>query len=343
MTIKEFAQRIGVSTATVSRAIHGRGRISSATREMILRRMEELGFTPNLHAQNLAVRQSRAVGLECLGHTEMLTDMFLIALARGIQQVLSTHGYQLLLNPVGVTNEEESLLRQWISSRAVDGVVIIGDPDVPVTWLRRLFTFKTFGVVVVHHPPPPLPHVGCVMLDLSQGLAQAAELLGALGHRQIGVIGSTEHDPALKFFVEEVRKSGGQVAEEHVLYAGQTPEDGARAMQKLLRAAPRPTAVFVRTDVLALGAMQAAREAGIDIPRDISLVAHDDVPFAQWTAPPLTTVRIDYEKIGKSAVEMLLAMLRKQPVQLHQTVHTYLVQRATASPPMQYTSTYKGG
>lgn len=337
MTIEEFARKIGVSSATVSRAIHGRGRISPQTRQMVLQRMEELGFTPNLHAQSLARQRSRIIGLEYLGRTEVLSDMFLIALARGIQHVLSEHGYTLLLNPVGVVDEQESLLRRWARSRAVDGAIVVGDPDVPVDWLRKLVTQKTFCVVIVHHPPPPLPGVGCVSLDLSQGIAQVAELLCSLGHCRVGYIGSIEPDPVLPMLRQQVEARGGLIPPELVVYAGRTPDDGARAARLLVAQHPRPTAIFVRTDVLAIGAMQAIREAGLRIPKDVSVVSHDDIPFAQFTDPPLTTVRVDYEQLGKSAVETLLAMLeRREPVELHRTVHTSLVQRATVAPPLHH-------
>lgn len=341
MTIEEFAQLIGLSTATVSRAIHGKGRISPRTRQMVLQRMEELGFTPNLHAQNLAHRRSRAIGLEYLGQTEVLSDMFLIALARGIQQVLSRHGYNLLLNPVGVCSERESLLRRWTRSHAVDGGIVVGNPDVPEDWLQKLTIPKGFCVVIVHHPPPQLPNVGCVTLDLSHGIAQVAELLCSLGHKFIGYIGSVATDPVLEMFRREVVSRGASILTEHVLFAGQTLHEGAAAARALLQRQPYPTAVFVRTDVLAIGVMQGIREMGLSIPRDISVVAHDDVPFAAFTDPPLTTVRIDYEGLGKSAVEMLLAMLeQKEPVERQRTVHTLLVQRASTAPPL-HSTTYR--
>ncbi len=338
MTIEEFARLIGVSSATVSRAIHGRGRISPETRQMVLQRMEELGFTPNLHAQSLAHRRSRAIGLEYLGHTEVLSDMFLIALARGIHEVLTERGYHLLLNPMGVASERESLLRRWTRSRAVDGAIVVGNPDVPVEWLQKLTAHRGFCVVIVHHPPPPLTNVGCVTLDLSRGIGQVAELLCTLGHRRIGYIGSIEPDPVLDMLRREVEVRGAVIPPEHVVFAGRTPHEGATAARALLERRPCPTAVFVRTDVLAIGAMQAIRDMGLCIPKDISVVAHDDVPLAQFTDPPLTTVRVDYEELGKSAVEMLLAMLeRKEPLERHRTVHTSLIQRASTAPPLHHT------
>ncbi|MCS7309124.1 MAG: LacI family DNA-binding transcriptional regulator [Armatimonadota bacterium] len=345
MTIEEFARRIGVSTATVSRAIHGKGRISPQTRQMILQRMEELGFTPNLHAQSLAGRRSRIIGLEYLGRTEVLSDMFLIALARGIQHVLSSYGYTLLLNPMGVSDDQESLLYQWTRSRIVDGGIVVGNPDVPADWLRALTAHRTCCIVVAHHPPPRLPRVGCVVLDLSQGVAQAAELFCSMGHCRIGYIGSIEPDPVLPMLREHVQARGGCIPLEMVVYAGLTPEEGARAARLLIRRHPCPTAIFVRTDVLALGVVQAIREEGLRLPEDISIISHDDVPFAQYTDPPLTTVRVDYEQLGKSAVEMLLAMLeRREPAELQRTVHTSLVQRATVAPPLHHkTSSRIGG
>lgn len=337
MTIEEFARKIGVSTATVSRAIHGKGRISLQTRQMVLQRMEELGFTPNLHAQNLAHRRSRTIGLEYLGRTEVLSDMFLLALARGIQQVLSEHSYNLLLNPVGVSTERESLLRRWARSRAIDGAIVVGNPDVPVEWLQRLVAQRTSCVVIVRHPPHPVANVGCVSLDLSQGIRQVAELLCSLGHSRIGYLGSIEPDPVLALLRDELTARGGDILAEHVIYAGCTPDDGARAAHHLLSGEPRPTAVFVRTDVLAIGAMRAIREMGLQIPQHVSVVSHDDIPFAPFTDPPLTTVRVEYEQLGKSAVEMLLAMLeRQEPVNLHYTVHTSLVQRASVAPPLHH-------
>lgn len=342
MTIEEFARKIGVSSATVSRAIHGRGRISPQTRQMVLQRMEEMGFTPNLHAQSLAHRRSRTIGLEYLGQTEVLSDMFLIALARGIQRVLTEHSYNLLLNPVGVTTEKESLLRRWARSRAVDGAIVVGNPDVPAQWLQKLVAQKAFCVVIVHHPPPPMANVGCVTLDLSRGIAQVAELLCSLGHRHVGYIGSVPGDPVLGMLQAEMERRCGSIPPEYIVHVGSTPDRGAEGAYILFLRTPRPTAVFVRTDVLAIGAMRAIREMGLCIPRDVSVVAHDDVPLAQFTDPPLTTVRVDYEQLGKSAVEMLLAMLeRREPVSLSQTVHTLLVQRATVAPPLHHTSSLK--
>ncbi|MGC8785668.1 MAG: LacI family DNA-binding transcriptional regulator, partial [Armatimonadota bacterium] len=157
--------------------------------------------------------------------------------------------------------------------------------------------------------------------------------------------GSIRPDPVLPVLRQQVEMRGGCIPPELVVYAGRTPEDGARAARLLVAQYLRPTAIFVRTDVLAIGAMQAIREAGLRIPKDISVVAHDDVPFAQFTDPPLTTVRVDYEELGKSAVEMLLAMLeRRESVELHRTVHTSLVQRATVAPPLHHqTTSHTGG
>ena len=150
-------------------------------------------------------------------------------------------------------------------------------------------------------------------------------------------IGSIRPDTVLSMLQELVTRHGGQcVPSTSCMQAGR---------QKTVRTprgtccskTPRPTAVFVRTDVLAIGVLRTVRAMGLRVPEDISLVSHDDVPLAQFTAPPLTTVRVDYEALGKSAVEMLAAMLERKPIALSRTVHTTLIQRATVAPPLHHT------
>src|SRR2546423_15099504 len=101
MTIKQFAQAIGVSAATVSRAMHGRGRVSVATRDMVLRRMEELGFTPNVNAQRLSHGRTSMIALDFGPWHDYLSDMFFVELTRGVQDVMEPHGYGVLLSGSG--------------------------------------------------------------------------------------------------------------------------------------------------------------------------------------------------------------------------------------------------
>lgn len=334
MTINEFARKIGVSTATVSRAIHGHGRISPATRRMVLERMQELGYTPNLHAQRLVTGSSRIIALDCVGETQILSDLYLVTLARGIQHALHEHGYGLLLNLMESVQEQDTLLRQWVRSRAVDGVILVGRADFDPEMVRPLAGRRTPFVVIGHQIVEGCAHVGSVVVGFENGAQQVARLLDDAGHRRIGYIGSLLPDRVLSAFRAELSARGVCLDEQNVVIAGRTPEDGARAMSSLLSRPDRPTAVFTRTDALALGALREAHRQGLRVPEDLSLVGHDDVPPAAWTDPPLTTVRVDCLEMGRRATETLIALLNHPDAPPPApTVHTQLVPRESVAKP----------
>ncbi|MCS7066668.1 MAG: LacI family transcriptional regulator, partial [Fimbriimonadales bacterium] len=245
LTIREFAQALGVSTATVSRAIHGRGRISSETRARILAQMEQLGYTPNLHAQSLARKRSMAVALEYLGAVEVLSDSFLVELARGVQKNLVPHRYRLLLNLTGDLKYRRSVVRQWIRARVVDGIVVVANPCVDTEWLQALASEGIPTVWIAYDVPPQLPErVAVVQLDIAPGWNEAIAYLRQLGHQRIGYLGALHDDPALAIIQSTAATHRVQI--EPVWFAqGETPEYGYQAMLQLLRTHSLPTALLV--------------------------------------------------------------------------------------------------
>lgn len=309
LTIREFAQALGVSTATVSRAIHGRGRISDETRARILAQMEQLGYTPNLHAQSLARRRSMAVALEYLGAVEVLADSFLVELARGIQKSLVPHQYRLLLNLTGDQKYRRSVVRQWIRARVVDGVVIVANPCVDIRWLHTLAAEGIPTVWIAYDIPQRLPErVAVVQLDTSNGWSEAIAYLRQLGHQQLGYLGAHREDQALEIVQHAASMHGVRISP--ILFAqGETPAHGYQATLQLLQAHSLPTALLVRTDLLAFGALQALQQNGVAVPQDMSVVGHDDLPLAQWMNPPLSSIQVDYALLGRHAVELLLHLI----------------------------------
>lgn len=308
MTINEFASQIGVSTATVSRAIHGRGRISEKTRRMVLARMKELGFTPNFHAQRLVTGRSQMVALDFLGEKQILADMFFVALAQGIQRALHTAGYGLLLNLMEDSAQSLFQLRRWIKSRAVDGTILVAGANVDRALLGELASARTPCVVIAQQTVEGIPFVGSVALELSHGARQVAQLLVDKGHRRIGFIGAEALDVVYDAFRDELERLGCSLSGRFVMTAGRAAQDGVRAMTRMLSHPDRPTAVFARTDTLALGALQAAKDAGVKIPAELSLVGHDDIPAVSWCDPPLTTVRVHCAEMGLAATDTLLSL-----------------------------------
>jgi LacI family transcriptional regulator len=315
LTIKEFAATVGVSTATVSRAIHGRGRISPETRARILAQMERLGYTPNLHAQSLARQRSQAIALEYLGAVEVLADSFLVELARGIQTGLVAHHYRLLLNLTGDREYRRSVVCQWIRARVVDGIILVGNPCVDPEWVAALQEEHIPTVWIAYDAPEPMPpHTAAVQLDTSVGWREAIDALVALGHRSFGYLGADPHDVALDAICDALAQHGLRLPDDRLWFAQETPEGGFHAAERILQSDSLPTALLVRTDLLAIGAMQAFQQHGIRIPEDLSLVGHDDLPIAQWLVPPLSTIRIDYASVGSAVVECMMRLLQSPKI-----------------------------
>ncbi len=302
-TIKEFADAIGVSPTTVSRSITRRGRISDETRNMVLLRMEELGYTPNLHAQRLVSRRANTVAL-CLGAAlAPASDLFLAGLIRGLQVALQEHDNGLLILGPG------DLLKRTVDSRAVDGVIVVGGGAEDAELARSIVRPEVPCIVIGTTPLEAEPHIGSVVIDMAGGGVKVARALFERGHRHIGFIGSTFSQSVLPAFRRELKDLGAPMRDEWVLIAGDTDEDGERAMNQLLALQPRPTAVFTRTDELGVGALRAARKLGVKVPEQLSIIGHDDLAYSRFSDPPLSTVRIDCDAVGKAVVALLFDLL----------------------------------
>lgn len=305
MTIKEFASRLNLSTATVSRAFTPGARIHPETRARILAQARALGYAPNPSARSLAQRRSRLIGIDYPGNPDVLADLYLVELARGVQAAIQRADYGLLFNTLPRPGGDMELLREWVFGRAVDGVVIVISPRFPIETLATFAGHDVPCVVITPGPlkaPVPLP---TLVLDLTEGARAAMTHLRRLGHERIGFLSSTPNDAVETLYVEFL-KADDLYDPRLVIETASTIADGRAAMHRLLAAPQRPSAVFCRTDVLALGALRAVRDMGLRVPEDISLIGHDDIVLVELSDPALTTIRIDTARIGQLAAQMLL-------------------------------------
>jgi LacI family transcriptional regulator len=218
-----------------------------------------------------------------------------------------------------------------ISSPGVDGVVLAVGADRHE--LARRFAAEGRAVVVIAQPSiEPVPGVGWVYLDLEAGARDTAEMLIDQGHRRIAFIGNYEEDFVRKGFTDELNRLGAPLQRELEVIAGKGREAGHEAMLKLLEVPERPTAVFARTDLLASGALQAARERRLQVPEDLSVVGHDDIPVAESLG--LTTVRIDFMALGRAAARVLSGLMKDKSLPATiPSVRTHIVMRGTVSSP----------
>jgi len=334
LRIKDFARIIGVSPATVSQAVNGTGRVSPVTREMVRRRMAELGYAPNPHARQLVTGRS---GIVVLHHTnqDILTDLFLVELTRSIHGALHRHGYGLLIDAEGDFADTDYPLCSWITSRATDGVILLQGWSPVNEWIRQHASADMPIVVYGATDECQPPHTASVSVDFAPGIEQTARHLIGLGHRRFGYIGIGAGDRIGEWFAASVASMGGVLPSAAVIDAGFRPVDGAGAMRKILALPNPPTAVFCRKDDLALGAIGAAAREGIRVPEQLSIVGHDDVPISAVIDPPLTTVHLACDQLGRAIVDALQSLSRNPGVRVEpERIPTLLtIRSSTAAPP----------
>jgi DNA-binding LacI/PurR family transcriptional regulator len=299
VTSVDVARRAGVSQSTVSLVFSGkgRGRVSEATQERVRRCARELGYRPNVAAQALRLGTSRAVALL----VPDVTNPFFGRVLRGAQSAAQTAGYTVALVDTGRDPRWEQQSFEALRAGPVDGYLLfqVGVPE-------------AFGadhrVVLMETEAPGRPSV---RFDVEGGAAAAFEHLLELGHRRIGHLAAAFDAPT--FHLREVARRRVLAA------AGLDPDAQPRATTEIGiddardAAGPlldeEPTAVFCDDDVIASGLYLAARERGLRIPEDLSVVGFDDMDFARVLDPPLTTVALDGQRLGAAGFELLEARM----------------------------------
>ena len=333
-SIKDVAREVGVSTATVSRALRGLPRVSDETRVRVLQVAARLDYVASPHAASLASGQTRAVGVV----VPFVTRWFYGSVVQGAEELLREAGYDLLLyNLGGDTQARHRVFRTHLLRKRVDAVLVLSltPTDEEVAALSRL--------------DRPVAVVGAtvdgwssVRIDDVETARIAMRHLIDLGHRRIGYVGGSLEDQ-LDFAAPLDRLNGYRAAmteaclplEPALEVVGDfTVRGGLAATRLLLAAEPRPTAVFAASDEMAVGAMHAVREAGLRVPEDVSVVGIDDHEMAEFFQ--LTTVAQPVHEQGRLAATLLLEALDHNdgPVRPSAiTVPTRLVVRRTTAPP----------
>jgi DNA-binding LacI/PurR family transcriptional regulator len=312
-TLEAVATRAGVSRATASRVVNGGAGVRGPLAERVRQAVEELGYIPNQAARTLVTRHNDAIAvIVAEPEARFFTDPFFARQIRGISRELSTYDNQLVLLLTNGTPDYQRVGR-YLSGGHVDGALIFSlHTDDSFTALAR---DAGVPIVVGGRPTWPDPRTGSRTLyvdcDNRGGARDAVRHLLGLGRRRIAHIAGPLDQPAsvdrLDGFRDVLPDTGsGLIAE-----ADFTPEGGARAMAELLERSPDLDAVFAASDVMASGALRVLRGTGRRVPDDVAVVGFDDmVSVAEWTDPPLTTVRQDIEEMGRLMARLLLRALR---------------------------------
>ncbi|MFD4530239.1 LacI family DNA-binding transcriptional regulator [Streptomyces sp. NPDC058470] len=305
-TISDVAELAGVSKTTVSHVLSGRRPVSEATRRKVTRVIEELGFQQNFFAAGLTGRRSRTIALV----VQDLTNPFYPALARGLQQAVAERGHVVLLADVGTGAPPVDAFLGEAVQRRVDGVVVAA-VDVSD---RQLEPLRASGAhVVTVGAPRHGTSTDVVSSDDERIAADAVAYLYGKGHRHLGIIsGPPRTAPGssrLHGYREALRAHGLRPLRAAESVGDWTRESGAKGMAALMDQPRPPTAVFCANDLMAIGALDAARALGLAVPTDVAVIGVDDIDAASLVSPSLTTVRVPAQEIGRVAGEQLLARI----------------------------------
>jgi DNA-binding LacI/PurR family transcriptional regulator len=339
--IQDVAARAGVSKTAVSFAFNQPEHLNEVTRDRILAAAAELGYRPSPIARRLASRRTDQIGLVLPQPThDAFGNAFIPELLRGIGDVCDEQGYSLVIVPPAGGS-----IARAVEAALVDGLILLGlAPDHP-----DLERARRARVPILALDVDDWPDVEVVAIDDVGGACAAAEHVYRLGHRDVAVVLIAEHPDAnldelsgisgrrlagIRAGFESAREaSGGAPVRERILSAPVSEEGGRAAFAEL--ADDLPTAVIAITDMMAIGILNAAADAGVRVPDDLSVVGFDDIPAASWTSPRLTTVHQPIREKGRLAARRLIDLTN--PTEGHRPITerlpTRLVVRGSTAPP----------
>jgi LacI family transcriptional regulator len=326
MKLDQVARRAKVSTATVSRVLNNKSLVKSTTRARVLKAIEELKYSPNLHARSLAGGKSRSIGVI----VSNIENPFFLDIYQAVEKGAHDAGYELIMANTNYSSERlVTSVRLMIGRRVAGLAAIVSEMDADLidelTGNRIPVVFYDVGV--------PRQNITNIRVNYRRGMEKLTSYLYSLGHRRVGFVG---HHATLGPINERARvlqEAAGRYGGLQVETAADadTLEGGRRAARALLAANPRVTAIVCVNDLMAVGALRELRERGLRVPEDVSVTGFDNVNLAQFCYPALTTVHIPRDQIGRTVCECLMNR-ESPPAEREFVVDPELVVRDSTGP-----------
>ena len=304
MDIREIAKRAKVSTATVSRTINRVPTVDPALAKRVLKVVEDMGYYPNSQARALVSGKSRIFGLI----VSEITNPFFPEIVQAFEDIAVQNHYEILLTSTVHDPKRMELAVRRMIERRVDGVAILtfGMEDALIDDLR----FRKVPLVFVD-VGPQAAGVTNIRVNYQQGIREAVQHLAKLGHKRIAfVAGPANLKSAMArraAFEAAMQENGLSVDPALIITGDHKVEGGVAALAQLASLAKRPTAILCSNDMTAVGVMREAYDRGIAIPRELSVIGFDDIRLAEFTTPPLTTVRMSQKLLAEYAFQALRA------------------------------------
>ncbi|HEX6305869.1 MAG TPA: LacI family DNA-binding transcriptional regulator [Anaerolineales bacterium] len=321
VTLRDIAKRVGKSVTTVSRALDNYDDVSPETKALVLQVAAEMGYTPSTLAQRLQKQRSETIGLILPTFGPRFSDPFFSEFLAGIGNQAAKRGYDLLVSTRPPGDQEMDAYRQTMHGRQVDGFIILRTrrQDDRIQFLRQAnFPFVAFGR---SEGPLDYPFVD---EDSQLGMRLVAEHLIELGHQRIGLITGPRYlmfiQHRIQGLKDGVEQNGVTLKQKMVREADLTQRGGYNQTNHLLDLPTPPTAIVACNDLMAFGAMSAVQDRGLEVGKDIAVTGFDDIPMAEYSHPPLTTLHQPIYKIGEQVCEMLIRIILGETLERDQII-----------------------
>lgn len=305
--MREVGRKAGVSAATVSRVLRNPEKVSARTLEKVHKAAEELGYVYNVTARDILEGRSTVIGLLVPTSSSTLFGETI----HGVQDVTTEAGFSVIQGATRYDDVTEEKLIKSLLERHVHSIILTGVTYRNQEHLRKVARDQWTRIVVVWEKPKAELGVSYVGIDNRTAAERMTNHLIDLGHRRIGIILGPFSRAARVMhrfdgYRDALEKAGICFDWEIVMERRPDLLEGREAMDKLMNLENRPTAVFAASDLLAIGALKAAKQLGMSVPKDVSIAGFDDMNFAAYQDPPITTVRVDAYRIGELAAQIAL-------------------------------------
>ena len=337
VTIRDVALRAGVSIAAVSRALNQSGYVSGEIKQRVHEAVQELHYRPHNSARGLKLQRTNTIGLVLAD----ITNPFYAELAAGVLSSAKKWGYHVILATMDEEPAQEEEYLNVLMEKRVDGILAVATGQNVRLWREAIEL--GIKVVLVDRKIASLPDADAVLLDNVKGGYDATAYLTALGHRRIGImsgpLSTTTGQGRLQGYYKALEEAALSIDPELVQMVSFKRKSGIQAIEQLLALRKPPTAIFATNNLIGETAMFALRERGIQIPKEISLIMFDDVPWASLTIPALTVVAQPISLLGKYAVEQLMQRLQHPDVPISEgrtiVLEPELIVRESCAPPLK--------
>lgn len=345
-SIKEVAERAGVSSATVSYVLNNTGNVSEQTRQKVFDVIEEIGYVPNRMAKGLRAKKTDTIGILVEDITAFQTPRII----NGINEYVKKCGYNIILNDLGLlakVGKDFERISEFqpdiekgfalLSNAQVDGIIYVALHDRDICYVNNIAPRIP---TVFSYCYDTSSRAYCVTYDNEKITRKAIELLIGQNHKEIGVLcGSEDSKPAQKRFrsVSECMKEHGLSLKNSNVYSGDWEfESGVQAFARYEQAMKKPSAVFCMNDLMAMGFIDAALDKGYRIPEDVSIIGFDNDKRCSYSRPRLTTIDLPLEDMGKKAGNMIIDLIHKKELPQKEVIlDCSLVVRHSAAPAVE--------